>query len=198
MRQKTRRLVAALGSVLAALGLIAFAAGVVGPHSVHFVEEDVALEVREGAGSSLTVRGRYLLHNRGLVPVRLPIEYPIAGASGPDRFEVLRVALDGVPERFEQLEGGIGLQAWIGAGREAVLEVEYRQRLAERRARYVVLTTRKWGRPLERAHFRVTLAEGCVLERASPPIDRATGEGVARDYWPEEDLQVEWTCAPSR
>ncbi len=194
-----RRVVAALGLVLTLAAAVAFAAGAIGPRGVHFVEEEVALEVSGGGAEAwLTVRGRYLLRNQGWLPVRLPVDYPIAGASSASRPVVLQVALDGAPVRFDEVEGGLALHAWLPARRGVWLEVEYRQRLDERRARYVVLTTRRWGRPLEEARFRVVLPEGCVLERASPPLDRGTGEGVGRDFWPEQDLEVEWTCAPSR
>jgi len=181
-----------LGAVTLSLGFgTALWRGALGPRAVRFSSESVVLDVREAPERTLLVAGAYQLRNSGPTAVALPIRFP--WPAGVDT-ELVGVDADGHPLSAKVDHNEAHFVVPVPARGEVQLRVVYRQRLAERAARYLVMTTREWGVPLERAEFRVTLPVGCVLTETSDPIDLRTGAGVAAPFWPTQDLALRWSC----
>ena len=76
----------------------------------------------------------------------------------------------------------------------------YRQSLLACYARYIVVTTRAWRRPLKKARFEVFLPEGVSPVRFSFPFElQASGERAfymyeTTDFMPDRDITIEWAA----
>jgi hypothetical protein len=162
----------------------------VGPVGVRFVSEEVVFRVLE-PGPTLAVEGRYRLRNDGLLPLSMPIRFPFA-PGGPAR--VTRLEVDGRSLEHQIDDGQLRFAMPMSARSASTLSVSYDQPLEERTGRYVVMTVRDWGRALEEARFRLELPAGCRLKESTLPFDRATGEVVLRNFWPERDIRFSWRC----
>jgi hypothetical protein len=77
--------------------------------------------------------------------------------------------------------------------------VFYRQPLRGRLARYIVTTTQRWGRPIDRAQFSVTVPAALRNVRLSYLPDRTerrdslvTYSFARKGFMPSEDVIVTW------
>jgi hypothetical protein len=102
---------------------------------------------------------------------------------------------------YRDLPSGAGA-AWrvpVSAGGDLEVRAVYRQALLAPYARYIVTTTRAWSSPLKQARFEIYLPSGARPVQFSYPFELETrGAGPCyvyevRDFWPNEDIVVEWT-----
>jgi hypothetical protein len=77
--------------------------------------------------------------------------------------------------------------------------VNYRQKLAGSSARYILTTTRSWGRPLEEAEFFIELPHDLeIVSLSYSGFEKWSGEGKVvshmrkEDFMPDADLVVNW------
>lgn len=79
----------------------------------------------------------------------------------------------------------------------------YRQHLQTCYARYIVTSTKAWNRPLRWARFEVHLPDGAEQLRFSYPFEFRENDGnpfyyyEAREFLPDRDIIVNWSCEPS-
>ncbi|MDM7913807.1 MAG: hypothetical protein QUU85_00875 [Candidatus Eisenbacteria bacterium] len=156
------------------------------------------------------MRGTYVMLCGGERERPLALFYPFPRDSSMGGARMLSLSVRPgwkAPERpglWEDLPGTSGARWWVPAceGDTIVLESVYRQRTDAGYARYIVTTTRPWGRPLKRASFEVRLPPGAIpLEWSFPfePLpggDAPGGETLyryeARDFFPDRDIVVRW------
>lgn len=193
---KSSALLTAAVSGLFILAIAVFVGGFAGPRALRFESESVTLRVTEGNPVGLEVDGTYVVGNTGYLPVSLAIRFPFLLGPEVAANTVEKVELDGAPIPWTMTDGEARFEIHVPAAGRTTLKVLYRQFLRERVARYVVKTIRDWGYPVGEARFAVELPAGCRLATATPPFDVKTGVGVARQYWPDRDLEVTWACAP--
>jgi len=177
-------------TLLVGASVAAAATGLVGPRGVRFISEEVILRVVE-PGRTLDVEGRYQLRNEGLLPLSMPIRFPIAPGG---RAQVTKLEVNGQPLELEIDQRQIRFAVPLGARSTSILSVSYEQLVQERTGRYVTTTVRDWGRPLEEARFRLELPQGCRLGESTLPFDRTGSEVVLRPFWPERDVSFSWRC----
>jgi hypothetical protein len=83
-------------------------------------------------------------------------------------------------------------------GQEDSFFAYYRQRLRANAARYIVTSTRKWQRPIDRAQFCVTAPAGLDVKLSYGPDSTVRRDSLV-DYWytsvkfwPDKDVVVTW------
>ena len=132
---------------------------------------------------------------------RLPIRYPFpeGGDLGPP--ELLEAWLDDGGSKVPLKIDTAGSD-WVWTlpppkGPSLVVHVRYRQRMLDRNARYVLVSTRKWGRPLQSAVLEVRMEDSREC-RIAPSLLEVESEGDRRVFrkefrsWlPDRDLLVE-------
>lgn len=170
-----------------------------------FDSERIVLEV---LGDSLEVRGSYLLRCQGRGGASIPLVYPFPQDSllGGWRFVSLTVrpgpAAAATPARWDALPGRAAVRWWLPpcASDTLIAEAVYRQALRGDYARYIVITTQAWERPLKRAAFEIRLPAGVEPVEFSFPFAASEGEaGVYRyeatDFLPDRDIILRWRSA---
>jgi len=188
------------------------------PHSLEhafpleFDSEEIHLIVEPDSltgqpGRTLVVDGTYRLvchAATGVMSLMYPFPAdPRMGQARPVRLEIRAPGGDWVPVEHALLPNASGLRCRVPLLSVDTLEFHavYRQELIESYARYIVTTTRAWGKPLRRARFTVCLPAGMELAEASYPFAADTTAPAPRyaflteDFWPERDIVVEWRPA---
>lgn len=170
--------------------------GVNGRPAWEFVAEEVCLDV---ADSSLTVHGEY--HFR--VPqgsTVMAFLYPLPRDRSLGAPKPLEVSVSG-PSGWEPLTVTEGEDGWhwiaeAAAGEECVIRVTYRQEMLGEGAQYVLLSTREWHRPVNRAvlEVRVPVGRQCSITPVLPRVEPVAGQDVFRGefqaFLPDDDLIV--------
>ncbi|MCP4590396.1 MAG: hypothetical protein GY842_06615, partial [bacterium] len=124
--------------------------------------------IRTGA-DHIAVEGLYEYHNPAPYPtvLRLGVPFPVDSDHPPPT----ELALDEVTEDGRFLRpllpavhgSDVSVRFLLGPFESRRLRLRYTQPTAVPRGRYILSTTRAWGRPLERASFELHLANGAVL-----------------------------------
>ena len=160
------------------------------------------------AGDSLEVDGTYWLvcgREGGTLGILYPFPAdPRMGEARAVRLEIRAPGGAWAPVDFAALPNGAALRCQVPLLAADTLEFHavYRQALRENYGRYIVTTTRAWGRPLRRARFTFTPPPGMRLASASYPFELEEGAEPTRyayqadGFWPAEDILVEWEPAP--
>ncbi len=167
---------------------------------VRFVREYVMVEPSEGW---TRVVGIYLFRNDSDTPCGIGMRYPFPIDRGhlyPTRIRV-HEERDGVlePMGFVRENAGIAWRLTFGPREERVVRVEYVQGICERKAIYIVTTTKQWMRPIELAEFefRVPAALEGVRLSFEPDRTEVVGDTVVyrmarAQFMPDSDLTVTW------
>jgi hypothetical protein len=164
--------------------------------AVEFAAEEVDLTIEEGR---LTVDGVYHFANPGAASVGLGVRYPVfadARQRGPGVIAIDGRALAaGVEEGLPSVSFPLSMQPHSLARFAA----HYEQKLAARRAVYLVTTARRWPTPITRAIFRVRRPARLGPVKISLPVvsSRRVGDQiedtlVETRFAPEKELVVEW------
>jgi hypothetical protein len=169
---------------------------------LQFDSERVELAV---VGDSLEVRGHYVLRCRKatVTPVVLFYPFPVDSLLGGARLLSATCAVGDrspAPARWEAAPSLRGARIWTAPcdADTLVVEAVYRQSLRVDYARYIVTTTRAWGRPLRHASFVIRLPAGAVPLEFSFPFTRRDGPGEpvytyeTDDFFPDHDVIVRW------
>ncbi len=175
-----------------------------GDFPVRFDSEVIHLRI---VGDSLEVDGSYFLACRPWKAPKVELIYPYPS---DDRLGGARMlSLEGrgrgkpwEPLSFEEIPPAHGARWWIPLGISDTLEVRavYRQAILGRYARYIVTSTKAWGRPLRKARFEVTLPPATHPVSFSFPFIQETIDGShvfvfeTTDFLPNRDITVEWTA----
>lgn len=94
---------------------------------------------------------------------------------------------------------GIDWRMRFDPGEEKLIRVEYVQEVREKRAFYIVTTTKAWGRAIDVAEFEFRLPAGLSGLRSSfvPDVTETRNDTLfmrmqRTDFLPDEDLCVSW------
>jgi hypothetical protein len=185
-------LVGPLLGLVVLLGLFPFLLGLV--PVARFVRERIDIAVYPG---EVRVVGRYVYRNPWPFPVVQGLSIPLPTDEShpvPTELTATREIPSDGPIPLRKILGRIGFELPLGPHEEAQVIVRYRQDAPAGDARYLLTTTRPWGRPLEQAVYAMTLHD-VRLVRSNYPL-RADGSGILgferTDFMPPEDWQFQW------
>ena len=170
------------------------------PSPVRFVREHVRVEPSEGR---TRVVGTYSFRNNSDTACDVGMRYPFPVDRG--HLYPLRIRVDEERDRgpepmgFVREEAGIAWRMRFAPRQEKAVRVEYVQEILEKRAIYIVTTTRQWMRPIDIAEFefRVPAALEGVRLSFEPDRTEVVGDTVVHrmtraQFMPESDLTVTW------
>ncbi len=167
---------------------------------VRFVREYVMVEPSE---KRTRVVGTYRFRNDSDAACDIGMRYPFPIDRShlyPTRIRV-HEERNGVlePMGYARETAGIAWRLTFGPREERVVRVEYAQGICERKAIYIVTTTRQWMRPIELAEFefRVPAALEGVRLSFDPDRTEVVGDTVVyrmarAQFMPDSDLTVTW------
>ncbi|MFQ5870002.1 MAG: DUF4424 family protein [Candidatus Zixiibacteriota bacterium] len=169
---------------------------------VDFVYEKIIIEIEP---PELTVTGLYRFQNRFPFEVTLPMLYPLPVdeyQDFPHQISAKSISADGKqPLEFAWRRNNNAIRLNVSAEGKSSTEmrVTYSQRLKGKQARYILTTTKAWGKPLKSADHQLILSENLKISSISFPFDRAENIAGKRVYFsykenflPDTDLIVTW------
>ncbi|MGQ9705917.1 MAG: hypothetical protein ACUVWP_02790 [bacterium] len=165
---------------------------------IEFVSEDVSIYINS---DSVKVEGRYHFRNTDKSDRQIDIEYPFfigEGVRSPTNISVY--IDDNLSYHFVNAKDKIKFEVQLPAGGEREVLVTFNQPSIENYYTYILTTTKKWGRPLESAVFRI-YSNGDFMDIVSsyplsPQIDvDGTQYYVLTEgnFMPEKDLMIMWS-----
>jgi hypothetical protein len=168
--------------------------------AVKFVREHVRVEPADGR---TRVVGIYSFRNDSDSACGVGMRYPFPIDRGhlyPMLIRVCEERSGGTePMGFVHEEAGVAWQLRFAPREEKVVRVEYVQEIREKRAIYIVTTTRQWMRPIDVAEFEFRVPASLEGVRLSfePDCSEAVGDTTVfrmtrREFMPDSDLTVTW------
>ena len=170
--------------------------------TVRFDRERIDVEVEEGL---IHVHGLYHYQNASRLPALLTLATPFpvdADHPAPEAFALTEVSEDGHALRELSLRGPqaaprVRLLFRPREGKWILLDYWQPARIPE--GRYILTTTRAWGRPIADASFRLRLPAGYHLSSSNYPVTEVPDSHPATTYtfsrtnfFPDQDWRFSW------
>ncbi|MEW6684707.1 MAG: hypothetical protein AB1393_00690 [Candidatus Edwardsbacteria bacterium] len=168
--------------------------------SLEFLRERIYIKVSEG---ELCVEGKYYFFNSTNQKIKVPIFYPFAIDEShlfPYEIKVYEKGFWGnktVPIQKE--ERGISWILQIEEKKTKQIHVCYSQKIRKKEARYILITTKTWGKPLKEAQFIIEIPTKFKEISISYLPDRVVRKKrisfyyIRRDnFMPDRDLIIRW------
>jgi hypothetical protein len=187
--------------VAAVLVVIALYVGSGALSPVDFDKERIEVWALRG---HIQVCGLYHYRNRSLVPASLSLGLPFPVDPEHDRptvFSITEIAQDGTSgkEIFPRLRHGQTVfRLFFGAREDRWVRVDYFQRVRSPSGTYMLLTTRKWGHPLDRGDYILHLGRELFLESSNYLLQPYTSTlpgsyAFSRtNFYPTQDWNFTW------
>ena len=165
------------------------------------------IEVSVFAGQT-QVTGFYHYVNRSVFPASFSLGVPFPTDSAhprPAEFHLSEV--DGKGAFLKWIEdrpyhGETVFRLWCWPSGERWIRLDYIQGAGAPEARYILRTTRKWGKPLQHGEYSLRLGNGIELTSSNYPMTsditgRPGSYSFSRnDFFPEEDWEFHWRVTP--
>lgn len=158
------------------------------------------------APGRVQVCGLYHYRNRSPLPTVLMLEipFPIDARHGlPADADLVEANAEGAfvsdlaPSFHNAGEGRLRL--WFRGREEKWIRLDYSQPVSSSDGRYILLTTRAWGRPLDRGEYILKLRPDLQLERSNYELMPSTQLGSnsyqfsRTDFFPDRDWTFVWS-----
>ncbi len=174
----------------ACLALLPLAAGWV--PIARFTRERIDIRVAPGA---INVEGRYFYRNPLPFPIVQGLSIPVPGA--PEFAGAAKVSATdeshAVALPVAMIAGTPRLQIRLAAFEEICVRVRYEQYASANRGRYILTTTRAWGRPLERGVYTLRADDAEITGSNYTLVAADPGFMFERhQFMPAMDWQFSW------
>jgi hypothetical protein len=168
---------------------------------VRFDREKIEVWVADG---QIQVRGLYHYRNRFPLPLSfsMGLPFPVDDAhKTPSTFSISEVLADGSTAKEiapRNYHGDIVFRLWFAPKQEKWLRVDYVQGVLRPSGRYILLTTRKWNRPLELGEYVLHLNKGSELAASNYTLHwelegrQGRYSFVRSNFYPGEDWNFSW------
>ena len=161
---------------------------------VDFFSEDLTFRIREGF---FEVEGTYSFRNNTAREVNKMLFYPFPDTDYYGEISYISISTEG--DTNSQLatvsNNGSLFKLSIGPSMIMTYMIRYGQKLKSGEARYIITTTKKWGKPLETAHYRLIFASDIQMDSVSVEPDTIVHvRGITEYRWervnfmPEKDF----------
>ncbi|MFW5663447.1 MAG: hypothetical protein ACOCYD_00255 [bacterium] len=160
------------------------------------MEEDLTFEITD---SVFIVQGLYFFSSPVEKDYLIVYPFPSENTYGhPFDIQVIDVnTSDTLAYKMADNQSSMAFTARISA--QTQLYITYSQTLKSNKARYILMSTRSWNKPLERAEYKLLTDTNLVISGFSmPPGNTITVEGKHIYIWqkenfmPEKDFEVEF------
>jgi hypothetical protein len=168
---------------------------------VRFDREKIEVWALHG---QIQVRGLY--HYRNLFPLPLSfslgLPFPVdEGHKPPSIFSISEVLADGSTSKEiapRNYHGNVVFRLWFTPKQEKWIRVDYVQDVLQPNGRYILLTTRKWNRPLDRGEYILHLRDDSGLASSNYNLHLELGGQQRRysfarsNFYPSADWEFSW------
>jgi hypothetical protein len=129
------------------------------------------------------------------------IYYPFSNRfnlSEPDSIKISDLS-NGKVISYNEYKDGIKFSIFIPTNDQLIFEVIYHQKTPSQKMEYILTTTQKWNRPLEKAEFIINIDSELNLESLSMEYDYKKVTNIFTTYFisktefmPDSNLILEW------
>jgi len=172
---------------------------------MRFDREKIEIWAFEG---QVQVTGLYHYVNRSVFPASFSLGVPFPTDTEhpwPAEFHVSEV--DGKGAFLKDIEtrhyhGETVFRLWFWPSGERWIRLDYIQGARIPEGRYILLSTRKWGKPLQRGEYILHLADGLELTSSNYPLTPDAGRHSGSyffsriDFLPTKDWEFHWRVEP--
>jgi hypothetical protein len=174
----------------------------IGSGSLDFFQEDLEFRLD---GRTFRLSGDYWFCNNTHEDITRQLYFPILSDSLAAPADKIRLKLV-KPLRGQKAKllstgkQGFWFEVSLPAQTIAICHIAYRQRLYGNTARYVLMSTHSWGKPLEYAKYTLIIPSGLKVENLSlpsPAVHLVKGKSHYRweylNFLPQADFSVQFT-----
>jgi hypothetical protein len=157
---------------------------------LEFYKEDLNFTIRKGF---FYVDGIYYFSNPGGESVRKVLFYPFPTSDtfyGPVKdVSILEIADSNTNRLIKQTRNGAMFAIDLPPYESTKFRIRYTQPVYGNRSEYILTTTQNWGKPLELAHYSLTVPPELVNLQFSIPPDSTQRVGTdAIYYWERKNF----------
>ena len=181
--------------------LVAFHLGLNVFSTIRFDREKIEVWAFDG---QIKVAGLYHYVNHSFLPSSFSfgVPFPVDPEhSWPSAVRISEVDSNGVFLReidIRRFHGETVFRLWFWPSRERWIRLDYTQETSVPCARYILLTTRKWGRPLERGQYILHLGQRLQLDSSNYALTAISADNPdtyffsLSDFLPSNDWEFRW------
>lgn len=174
-----------------------------GVHSqrLDFFREDLTFQLDS---THFTVSGQYFFRNNTSSQKRSLISYPFPRLTDGPLFDTILVFSEenlAIPFQFHDTL--ISFEIRMQPGSEQAITIIYSQRHNGNYAKYILTTTKYWGKPLQLAEFKMVVPDYInILNYFEPPDKTSEFEGTSIYHWtrqnflPANDFEIWFEIIP--
>jgi hypothetical protein len=157
---------------------------------VDFYRENVVIDILK---ERVNVTGIYYVKNMTGADRKVTFYYPFPVDSFQSYPDVILIDYP-----FRKDPYGLYFDMSIPAHKADSFKVLYQQKITGRQCRYITMTTRQWGRPIQEAAFTVIAPEFLKLDINYPVIGQETISDTVfhyiriKKFYPGADLKIKW------
>ena len=159
------------------------------------------------ACDTFEIKGTYFFENSDSLQHNTSIYYPfpVDSVHTFPYFIELRRSSGRIDTSYIVVDKGIRWRMSVDAQSVDSVTVTYRQKSHSGLGRYILTTTKYWGKPLEHADFTVAVPEGITLSYwsfSSDTLFERNGKLIygaeKTSFLPREDMLMRWECPADR
>ncbi len=157
---------------------------------IDFYQERITIEIDS---ASALVQGEYFFANNTDDRKIIKLFYPFPVDSIHYFPDIIMLDYP-----YERDTNGIHFSIRVKPGRENSFKIGYRQKLNKRYFRYITTTTKKWGKPINRAEFVILAKKDLNLQINYKITDSQLKEDMMcyiilkKQFYPAKDLIIKW------
>lgn len=158
---------------------------------IDFFSEDLTFRLQKEV---FEVDGLYYFRNNTDSEVRQTMMYPFPDVEKYGEITFISVHREGdtTSMLLRHTERGALFMTILQPNEEAAYHIIYRQKLKTNEARYIILTTQKWGKPFETAKYRLETPPNLNLTHISITPDSTSQQQSKRVYlWQRQNFMPE-------
>lgn len=166
-----------------------------------FFREDLSFQLDS---THFTVSGQYYFRNNSLSQQRSLISYPLPRlADGPLFDTIMVLSEENLAIPFQLHDTLISFEIMMQPGSEQTITIIYSQRHNGNYAKYILTTTKYWGKPLQLAEFKLVVPPYINIQTCFEPPDKISEfEGTSIYHWtrqnfmPANDFEIWFEIIP--
>ena len=171
---------------------------------VRFDRERIDVSAAPG---QLQVTGLYRYRNPSVLPAFLSLGLPFPTDGGhpfPQTYSVVECDENGRERNAlhtREKNGEVRFRVFLMPLESKWIRVDYIQPASTNDGRYILLTTRKWGQPLDSGNYFLHLAPGLQFHSSNynlQQVDASIYSFERRDFYPSEDWTFSWNLKTRR
>jgi hypothetical protein len=173
---------------LSILFLFLFLAAGVRSQKIEFFSEDLTFRLQQ---ETFEVDGLYFFRNTSDAVIHQNMIYPFPDVEKYGEISFISINREGDTNTMlrNQTERGALFMVILQPREEAAYRIIYRQQLKSNEAKYIILTTQKWGKPFETADYKLEFPDSIQLTNISIEPDSTFQKDNQHTYlWHRENF----------